>query len=167
MRTIAAGGGGGCTTAEDAQTGTTENVTTDSFKYFATRFTATDTYDTCKVTMRLKRTGTLTGTLQMQLWSHNAGSNQPSTLLETASMVSADIATTSGDVTKNWAALENVANTTIYWIGILHSNGGDFSGEFITPSFGARASGRLMASSDGVAWSEQDTGTCMNFTLFQ
>lgn len=159
------GGGGGCTTQQDGLTGTTASITTDSGVYIATRFVAGASYTVCKGTMYLKRTGTLDGTWNMQLWSHNSGANTPNAVID-ASDSDPTIGTTAADITFNNLAA-SLTSGTVYWVILFHSTGGDFSGITIDTHEGAIASGRYMISNNGTAWTEVDTGKGSVFRLYQ
>lgn len=172
MRTIAAGGGGSCTTVKDQVTGTTAATTTDGYQWIFSRFTAASSYTTCKVRMRLMKTGTPSGNMTMKVYSHNAGANSPNAILGTSqNFVSADVpaSPTPGDVTKDFLTPFSIASGTIYWVGVNQPSGGGFPGtNFLTTYTGAVGSGRLMVSeSNGTTWIEADTGTGLNFTLYE
>jgi hypothetical protein len=162
--TAPAAGGGGCTTVKDQVTGTTVSSTSDSAIYFASRFTAASSYTSCKIALYCKRTGTLDGTYNVRLYSHNSGSNQPQTLLATSAN-NPTVGTTAGfvDFTSLSASL---VSGTIYWVAAFHSAGGDFSGITLDYYEGTVASGRLMLSADATTWTEVNTGVGLVNTIY-
>lgn len=156
----------GCTTVSDSVAGTTASVTTDSAIYNASRFTASASYTSCKVALFCFRTGTLTGNTTVELWSHNGGANTPSALIA-SSAANPTEGTTAADV--DFVSLSaSLTSGTIYWVVVHATTGGTFGGtQFTTLHEGTVASGRLMSSPDGTAWTEVNTGVGLVAKVYQ
>jgi len=164
LTSINAAAAGGCTTVRDSVTGSSNGVTTDGYNYLACRFTAGASYTTCKALFDLWKTGTW----NIQLWSHNAGSNQPSALLATSANNPAVASTASPGAAVAFTSLATaLTSATIYWIIFFHSGGGTFSGtNFFSSRQGTLASGRIMVSTNGSTWAEADTGSASAFVTY-
>jgi hypothetical protein len=162
------GGGGGCTTMKDNYDGTTAISSTDGVIRIAGRFTAASSFTSCKVIMRLKRTGTLDGTWRAELWSSNG--TAPPNALPLALLAYSDsdpaISTTAGDVT--FANLSYaIQSGTSYFIVVYHSTGGDYSGDYFEP-YGATASGQNTSlAADGSTWEVGDATRSLDFQLYE
>jgi hypothetical protein len=162
---VCPGGGGGALTcsglAEDL-TGTTTGIlcSTENIRYFAQRFVASANETMCKLILRLRRdTGSISGTLTVRLYSHNAtGNGTPNAAIETKTVDITTFSTSEGDIEITGWTTALVSGTT-YWIGIDDpTNGGLFGGgvTWFTRTAPVGQANMIVMSSDGAAWVEFD-----------
>lgn len=162
-----------CNTVAEDLTGVTVGLfaDTENARYFAQRFVASANETMCKLILRLRRaTGSISGTLTVRLYSHNAtGNGTPNATLESKTVDITTFGTTEGDVELTGWTTDLVSGTT-YWIGIDDpTNGGNFNGG-VTWYMKTAAVGQNnlnVLSSDGSSWSEFDNLRQLKLQIFK
>lgn len=155
----AAGGGGGCSTFRQNNSGATagdQYIAYDgSDLYFASPFTASASYTVCSVTNAMFATGSPGFNLKCAIYT-DSGSN-PGTLVGTASAaVSASTIGTS-EATVTFTGLNAaVTSGTKYWIVIWVSGGStSYYTSYLHVPYSVGVSTDVLAkSSDGTTWSQ-------------
>jgi hypothetical protein len=121
--------------------------------YYATKFTSQALDDTNyaadKAQLWVKKTGSPTGNVIVDLCSDNSGN--PGTTLKTASAaISTDLTDTVSELLEfDWSGTYTLTDNTVYWIKIYHT-GGD-SDNYISVAVGGVSSNEKM-SSDNSSW---------------
>lgn len=166
-----AAGGGSCATTQDAKTGATANLrTTDGVRWYGQRFVAGASYTSCKVVMRLAKTGTPAGNVNVHIYSHNAaGDGTPNASLGTATIAFSAIGGTEDDETATFT-VAGITSGTTYWIVLNDPQGGGFSGNYVmwADQAGSIVANNQVFSADVASptWSGFNNNTEFKFTVF-
>ena len=165
-------GGGGCATARDTDTGTTNgNQTWASSSpnlYVATRFVAAATTTICRIDMAIYKLGTPTMNLFAFIYTHDAGNDSPNVLVgsESSALSATTLGTTDPGTFPSFTGLSaSITASTVYWVCMRAASVGDASNNIIW-SYGGSADSRFCTDSDGAGvWGGAGTRH-LKFNLF-
>lgn len=153
---VGGGGGGPCDTQQDSQTGTVNNwAPNSSYPWIGFNFTmdeAAGDYTLCKMTLRMRRTGTVSGNITLSIYTNDTG--EPGTLMSTSDAIAASsVPTTEGDVVFTNLSAALVLTNVHYW-GVLKTTVGDGLNFVETPYVftGAGTSLVKLSDNDGATW---------------
>lgn len=165
---LSAGGGGGCTVQKDQVAGAESDINAlaadSGTTYVGGQFTAGSSYTLCAVTLRLRKVGTPTFTLNAKIYTNNAGS--PGTLVGTGSNNFSISSLTTSDGDAAFTGLSaSLTSGTVYWI-VIQSTGSpnDFSDYGIVS--GAFGSTTFRQSANGTTWSNGAGSIAIRFTSY-
>lgn len=123
------------------------DIITGDNSYLAVKFTASANYDATSIYLWLKRHGTPTDDLIVELCSDNAGN--PDAVLQDAEIDTDDITDTVSVMQKITISAESLASGTAYWIKVYSENGSTDHHWSIGVN---NTSGTSKYSSDGLVW---------------
>lgn len=161
----------GCTTTADYATDTTADYPsvgmTSGYEIVSTAISVTNTYDICKLSIKLKKVGSPTFNIKVRIY--NAGADKPGTQNGQDSDVIASSTFTTSEVayTFTFSGTKPSVSSGTYWIGIVAvsppndwSNYVQFSVSGLDLNPLATAS--QMSSADGSSW----TGYSDRYSIF-
>lgn len=161
-------GGGACTVQKDQVSGAESDINAlaadSGTTYVGGQFTAGSSYTLCAVTLRLRKVGTPTFTLNAKIYTNNAGS--PGTLVGTGSNNFSISSLTTSDGDASFTGLSaSLTSGTVYWI-VIQSTGSpnDFSNYgIVSGAFGATT---FRQSANGTTWSNGAGSIAIRFTSY-
>lgn len=162
------GGGGACDTSRQSEASEGSGYTvgfSTVYTYLASKITAAASYDACQLQVPLQRVGSPTFTMTFEVWSHDAGNDQPDALVGSgdtldAASVSTDEATYSLDVS---ASLSSGAT---YWLLVRCDPVGDAGNHIVWMRQAAGAVELIKHSTDTSTWSTTSSTRCLAYNLF-
>lgn len=123
-----------------------------SNRYIAYKFTASASGNREKVSFWIRRRGTPTSTLTVELCSDNTGN--PGTVLKTVTATTSNITDTISQLYEfTFSSVQAVTATTAYWVKIYTSSADSSSNYWEVGTDAADTNNLTKASSDGSSWS--------------
>lgn len=156
---VSAGGAASCTTEVSGDSDT--NGTGQTYVFgIATRtilggtWTASDTYTSCKVTLRLKKVLSPTGNIKAVIYSTSAGVPDAQIAISSNSVATSAITT-------DWAEYDftisaNISNGTVYFIGAQTDAGSNATDNQVIAAFNESGTGAQYRYSDA-GWTQTDS----------
>ena len=169
--------GGSCDTLKDSETGTsTGNAEVGRFGtnlWQASKFTAGSSYTVCGLTVQLTENGDLSGsgnTITACIYSHDAGEDDPSTVVGSCSDAINMSTIDDGGVETEYT-FSNVSaaitNTATYWV-VLYSSGIDNTNYPTWQLTNAATVERTMKDGDGTGtWAVQSANESGKYKLYE
>jgi hypothetical protein len=131
-------------------------------RYIAYQITASATGNRLAVYLWIKRVGTPTSTLTVELCQNNAG--DPGTVLKTVTKTTSDITDTVSQLVEfEFASVQAVTSSTLYWIKVYTSTADSSASHWEVGTDAANTQNLTQASSDNSAW--DDTAYDLYFRL--
>jgi hypothetical protein len=122
-------------------------------RYIAYKFTASATGNREKIYLWIRRRGTPTSTLTVELCSNNAG--DPGTVLKTVTKTTSDIRDTVSELVEFiFSSVQAVTSTTVYWIKVYTSSADSSTNYWQVGTETAGTNNLTEVSSDGSTWAD-------------
>lgn len=163
-----AAGGGACTVQKDSVTAAESDIAyigADTAEtYTAGQFTAGSTYTICAVTLRIRKVGTPTFTLNAYIYTNNAGN--PGTLVGTGSDNFSISSLSTSDGPAAFTGLSaSLTSGTVYWIVVKATSApNDFTNYGYVS--GANGSNTFKHSSNGTSWTNGAASIAIRFISY-
>jgi hypothetical protein len=126
---------------------------TGEFRYLAYKVTASATGNRGAIYIWVKRQGTPTGTLTVELCSDHATPGKPGTVLKTVTATTSNITDTVSQLYEfAFSSVQAVTNTTVYWVKVYSSQADSSTNRWLVATNEYDATGNGLQSSDNTNW---------------
>ncbi len=166
------GSGGACDTSLISETGAEigdyEMGNISSRKYLATKFVATSTDTVCKVDLYLRKLNSPTFDIRVSIFSHDAGDDDPGTLIGTASDVIDSSTLTGSEAVYTFVNISaSITDTVTYWIVLEAVTLGDGSNYVRWHYEASGATERVNTDDDASGtWTNISTTVTLKYILY-
>ncbi len=140
-----------------------------SRQWNATKFVATETTTVCKVNLYLEKFGSPTFNIKVHIYSHDAGNDEPDTLIGTSSdVINAATLTTSEAIYSFVNISASITNTTTYWVVVECVTVGDADNYGRWHHNETGTTERVVRDADGLGtWTLTSTTRTGKYVLFK
>jgi hypothetical protein len=126
---------------------------TGEFRYLAYKVTASATGNRGAIYIWVKRQGTPTGTLTVELCSDHATPGKPGTVLKTVTATTSNITDAVSQLYEfAFSSVQAVTNTTVYWVKVYSSQADSSTNRWLVATNEYDATGNGLQSADNSTW---------------